>query len=67
MVLEGPGFYGSAMDRPFIGPAPALGDHTREIAVTLLGLTSERAEELIAAGVLEVTPPAVGGTAAAAF
>lgn len=67
MILEGPSFSGSAMDRPFIGPAPALGEHTREIAVSLLGLTSERAEELIAAGVLEVTPPAVGPAASASF
>lgn len=67
MVLEGPAFYGSAMDRPFTGPAPALGGDTREIAVTLLGLSAARTEELIAAGVLEVTPPAVGGTASASF
>ena len=67
MILEGPAFYGSAMDRAFIAPAPALGEHTRDIAVSLLGLTSERTEELIAAGVLEVTPPAVGSTATASF
>jgi crotonobetainyl-CoA:carnitine CoA-transferase CaiB-like acyl-CoA transferase len=67
MILEGPAFYGSAMPRPFIGPAPELGEHTREIAVSLLGLSSERAEELIAAGVLEVTPPAVGSVASASF
>jgi crotonobetainyl-CoA:carnitine CoA-transferase CaiB-like acyl-CoA transferase len=67
MVLEGPAFYGSAMDRPFIGPAPALGADTREIALTLLGLSSEEAEELIQGGVLEVTPPAVGSTASASF
>ena len=67
LILEGPAFYGSAMDRPFIGPAPALGEHTREIAVTLLGLSSERTEELIAAGILEVTPPAVGEAASASF
>jgi crotonobetainyl-CoA:carnitine CoA-transferase CaiB-like acyl-CoA transferase len=67
MILEGPAFYGSAMDRPFIGPAPALGEHTRDIAVSLLGLEHERAEELIAAGVLEVTPPAVGSAASASF
>ena len=67
MILEGPAFYGSAMERPFIGPAPALGEHTRDIAVTLLGLSSEQAEELISAGVLEVTPPAVGTAASASF
>jgi crotonobetainyl-CoA:carnitine CoA-transferase CaiB-like acyl-CoA transferase len=67
MILEGPAFYGSAMDRPFIGPAPALGQHTREIAAARLGLSKERTEELIAAGVLEVTPPAVGSVASASF
>jgi crotonobetainyl-CoA:carnitine CoA-transferase CaiB-like acyl-CoA transferase len=55
------------MDRPFIGPAPALGEHTRDIAVSLLGLSAERTEELIQAGVLEVTPPAVGAAASASF
>jgi crotonobetainyl-CoA:carnitine CoA-transferase CaiB-like acyl-CoA transferase len=67
LILEGPAFYGSAMDRPFIGPAPDLGGDTRDIAVTLLGLSTERAEELIMAGVLEVTPPAVGQAASASF
>jgi crotonobetainyl-CoA:carnitine CoA-transferase CaiB-like acyl-CoA transferase len=67
MVLEGPAFYGSAMDRPFIGPAPELGQHTRHLAVTRLGLSAERTEQLIAAGVLEVTPPAVGSVASASF
>jgi crotonobetainyl-CoA:carnitine CoA-transferase CaiB-like acyl-CoA transferase len=67
MILEGPAFYGSAMDRPFIGPAPALGEHTRDIAVSLLGISAERTEELIEAGVLEVTPPAVGPAASASF
>ena len=67
MILEGPAFYGSAMDRPFIGPAPALGQDTREIAQSLLRLSTERTEELIAAGVLEVTPPAVGSAASASF
>lgn len=67
MILEGPAFYGSAMDRPFIGPAPALGQHTRDIATSLLDLSPERAEELIRAGILEVTPPAVGAAATASF
>jgi crotonobetainyl-CoA:carnitine CoA-transferase CaiB-like acyl-CoA transferase len=65
MILEGPAFSGSAMDRPYIAAAPWLGEHTRDIAVTLLGLDDDRAEELIRAGVLEVTPPAVGEAAAA--
>ena len=67
MILEGPAFHASAMDRPFIGPAPELGENTREIATSLLGLSTEEAEELIQAGVLEVTPPAVGSAASASF
>lgn len=67
MIMEGPAFYGSAMDRPLIAPAPALGEHTRDIAVSLLDLSPQRTEEQIQAGVLEVTPPAVGHSAAALF
>jgi crotonobetainyl-CoA:carnitine CoA-transferase CaiB-like acyl-CoA transferase len=57
MILEGPAFQASAMGRADIRPAPWLGEHTREIAVDLLGLSADRVEELIAAGVLEVTEP----------
>ncbi|HUJ65172.1 MAG TPA: CoA transferase, partial [Acidimicrobiales bacterium] len=57
MILEGPAFAASDMDRPFIGPAPMLGEHTREIAAELLGLDAAATEELIANRVLEVTPP----------
>ncbi|MDA8047917.1 MAG: CoA transferase [Actinomycetota bacterium] len=67
MILEGPAFQGSAMDRPYIAPAPWLGEHTRAIAVSLLGLDAARADELIHSGVLEVTPPAVGDAATASF
>ncbi len=63
MILEGPAFYGSAMERPFIGPAPWLGEHTREVAAGLLGLDAAETERLIQSGVLEVTPPAVGESA----
>ena len=58
MILEGPAFQASAMPRPTIGPAPALGQHTREIARDLLGLSDDRVEALLSAGVLETTPPA---------
>ncbi|HEV2368708.1 MAG TPA: CoA transferase, partial [Acidimicrobiales bacterium] len=57
MILEGPAFQASDMPRPFIGPAPWLGQHTREIARDMLGLTSEETEKLLADGVLEETPP----------
>jgi crotonobetainyl-CoA:carnitine CoA-transferase CaiB-like acyl-CoA transferase len=55
MILEGPAFAASGMPRPCIGPAPWLGQHTREIARDLLGLDAATIEELIAAGVLEIT------------
>jgi crotonobetainyl-CoA:carnitine CoA-transferase CaiB-like acyl-CoA transferase len=57
MILEGPAFAASDMDRPFIGPAPWLGEHTRDIATELLGLDDAEVEDLIAKHVLEVTPP----------
>ena len=57
MILEGPAFQASAMGRPFIGPAPALGGHTRDIARDLLGLDGAMIDQLVADGVLEVTEP----------
>jgi crotonobetainyl-CoA:carnitine CoA-transferase CaiB-like acyl-CoA transferase len=42
------------MAPPVIGPAPALGEHTRVIARELLGLADDAIEKLIASGVLEV-------------
>ncbi|MDE3205223.1 MAG: CoA transferase [Acidobacteriota bacterium] len=65
MILEGPAFYGSAMDRPRITAAPALGEHTRAVATALLGLDDEETEVLIRSGVLEVTPPVTGPPASA--
>ncbi len=46
------------MPRPYIDKAPWIGEHTREVAADLLGLDAARIDELIASGVLEVTPPA---------
>jgi len=57
MILEGPAFQATAMDRPFIGPAPPLGGHTRGIARDLLGLDDATTDRLVADGVLEVTAP----------
>jgi crotonobetainyl-CoA:carnitine CoA-transferase CaiB-like acyl-CoA transferase len=55
MILEGPAFVSAVMGRPRTEPAPALGQHTREIARDLLGLDDHRVDELIAAGALEIT------------
>jgi crotonobetainyl-CoA:carnitine CoA-transferase CaiB-like acyl-CoA transferase len=57
MILEGPAFAASDMDRPFIGPAPWLGEHTRDIGTELLELDEAEVEDLIVKHVLEVTPP----------
>jgi len=52
--VDGSSFAASGMAPPVIGPAPALGEHTAEIARELLGLTDDAIEQLIASGVLEV-------------
>jgi crotonobetainyl-CoA:carnitine CoA-transferase CaiB-like acyl-CoA transferase len=58
MILEGPAFAGTAMDRAYIAPAPWLGEHTRQIAADILGLDDTEVSDLISGGVLEVTEPA---------
>jgi crotonobetainyl-CoA:carnitine CoA-transferase CaiB-like acyl-CoA transferase len=57
MALEGPAFAATGMSDVFIAPAPELGEHTREIARTLLGMSDAEIEALIAAGALEDPPP----------
>lgn len=52
--LEGPAWLAPAMGGPVTFPAPLLGEHTREIAATVLGLSDIEIDELLAAGVLEV-------------
>jgi crotonobetainyl-CoA:carnitine CoA-transferase CaiB-like acyl-CoA transferase len=54
LTFEGPAFHGSAMSGPRITQAPLLGEHTKEIARTLLGLTDAEIEKLVADGVLEL-------------
>jgi crotonobetainyl-CoA:carnitine CoA-transferase CaiB-like acyl-CoA transferase len=43
-------------------PAPVVGQHTREIAHRVLGLTMMEIDELIAAGVLEDTSAAAAAS-----
>jgi len=54
LVLEGPAFRGSELPEPIIGPAPALGQHTREVCAELLRMTRDEIDRLIADGVIEV-------------
>lgn len=58
LILDGAAFTGSLIGPPTIGPAPAVGQHTRKICTDLLGMAGEEIEPLISSGVLEVTPGA---------
>jgi crotonobetainyl-CoA:carnitine CoA-transferase CaiB-like acyl-CoA transferase len=59
IVLEGPAFRGSDLPDPIVGPAPMLGEHTREVCRELLAMTDAEIDRLIAEGALEEwTPPA---------
>lgn len=53
MWLEGPAFHATGIPEPLVAPAPLMGEHTREIAVQLLGLDDADVDKLIDAGVLE--------------
>ena len=55
MTFEGPAFHASGMAAADIRPAPALGEHTREIAAGL-GLDPMAIDDLIARGILETSP-----------
>ncbi len=57
LVLDGAAFRGEHMVGPDIRPAPDLGEHTRSIARDLLGHDDAEIDRLLAAGVLETTPP----------
>ena len=45
------------MPSPYYAPAPALGQHTRDIATQLLDLDDAAVDQLITDGILE-SPPA---------
>jgi crotonobetainyl-CoA:carnitine CoA-transferase CaiB-like acyl-CoA transferase len=57
VLLDGPGFLGSDLPDVLVSQAPMLGEHTREIAGRLLGLSHDEIQQLIDEGVLE-DPPA---------
>ena len=56
ILLEGPMFLGSDLPEVIIKPAPMLGEHTREVAQRLLGLSETEIDALMEAGVLEDPP-----------
>jgi crotonobetainyl-CoA:carnitine CoA-transferase CaiB-like acyl-CoA transferase len=57
MVFEGPSFRGTDLPEPIIRSAPLLGEHTREVAHELLGLSEQEIDDLVARGVLEEARP----------
>ena len=53
MKFEGPAFHATSIPEPLVAPAPALGQHTREICRTLLQMDDAEVSKLVADGVLE--------------
>jgi crotonobetainyl-CoA:carnitine CoA-transferase CaiB-like acyl-CoA transferase len=56
ILVEGPPFLGSDLPEPVIAPAPKLGEHTRDVAREILGLSDAEIQALVDAGVLEDPP-----------
>lgn len=46
----------STIPDPTLRPAPTLGEHTREISASLLGMKTDEIDRLVAAGVLQPPP-----------
>ncbi len=53
LAFEGPAFHASGMPDIDLFQAPGVGEHTREIARDLLGLSPDEIESLVTQGVLE--------------
>jgi crotonobetainyl-CoA:carnitine CoA-transferase CaiB-like acyl-CoA transferase len=53
MMFEGPAFHATTIADPLVAPAPALGEHTREICRTILGMQDAEVSKLVTEGVLE--------------
>jgi crotonobetainyl-CoA:carnitine CoA-transferase CaiB-like acyl-CoA transferase len=56
MLLEGPAFLGTDLPEVIVEQAPMLGEHTRELAAELLGLSETEIASLIEQEVLEDPP-----------
>ncbi len=53
MMFEGPAFHATSIPEALVAPAPALGEHTREICRTILKMADAEVSKLVAEGVLE--------------
>jgi crotonobetainyl-CoA:carnitine CoA-transferase CaiB-like acyl-CoA transferase len=56
ILVEGPPFLASDLPEPIVEPAPRLGEHTREVAREILGLSDDEIRALIDEGVIEDPP-----------
>jgi crotonobetainyl-CoA:carnitine CoA-transferase CaiB-like acyl-CoA transferase len=56
ILLEGPAFVGTDLPEVITEQAPLLGEHTREVAERLLGLSRREIQQLVSEGVLEDPP-----------
>ena len=56
ILVEGPPFLGTDLPEPVVFAAPLLGEHTREVARELLGLSDDEIQALIDARVIEDPP-----------
>jgi len=50
---QGPAFHATSILEPIVAPAPALGEHPREICRTILRMADADVSKLVAEGVLE--------------
>jgi len=53
MLFEGPAFHATSIPEPIVAPAPALGEHTRDICRTILRMEDAEVSKLVAEGVIE--------------
>jgi crotonobetainyl-CoA:carnitine CoA-transferase CaiB-like acyl-CoA transferase len=56
ILLEGPAFQASRLPEPITDPAPFLGQHTRQICVSLLGYSNREVDLLVEQGLLTEAP-----------
>jgi crotonobetainyl-CoA:carnitine CoA-transferase CaiB-like acyl-CoA transferase len=57
MPVESRPFHSHNMPAPRLNPAPVQGEHTRELASSLLRMADRQIEDLVSEGVLEVPEP----------
>ena len=57
VTMEGSAFRSAELPAPITTPAPFLGEHTREVATSVAGLSPAEVQRLIESGALVESPP----------